>query len=129
MQCISSVTYRIQRNNKSKSRVVHFDKLKPYTCSLPTGWKDIPISEPIPVEPGRAELTTSEKEGVEEEGADGMQCPDAPIIEEDNIAEPEPDISITNQESDNSGSPLAAVGRRPRRPRRLPKWLTDFEPE
>jgi hypothetical protein len=35
---MSDVTYRIQRNNKSKMKVVHFDRLKPYKGKTGKSW-------------------------------------------------------------------------------------------
>jgi hypothetical protein len=56
---LSTVTYRIQKTKRTKTKIVHFDKLKPFCGQLPTGWTDwstgtdakVEISEDQPVGP------------------------------------------------------------------------------
>ena len=48
LERIGAVNYRIRRSNKSKSLVVHMDKLKPYLCSIESSAvprRDSPVEE------------------------------------------------------------------------------------
>ena len=66
MSKLSDVTYRIQRSRRSKPKIVHFDRTKPYEGPVPEDWMDDLVQE-----------------DVTPEGPSGSQIPDPRLIVEE----------------------------------------------
>ena len=98
---LSNVTYRIQKSPRSKMRVVHFDRLKPYNGPVPEAWRTQPAEDIA------TEEATTDAPGPESDNPPAQQSPEPTII---------PDIPRTETSQDDTS-------RYPRRQRRPPDYF------
>ena len=100
---ISDVVYRIQRTTKAKPKVVHYDRLKPYTGNDHPTWLLPPTRSDQHEQSGGAGALVDSQTPDEQRG--------------------EPGALVDSQSSRSAPSQVSA---RPRRDVRPPKWTRDF---
>ena len=74
---LSDVTYRIQRTPRSKQKIVHFDRTKPYEGPTPEDWIDDLVQEQVPSEEPSGSQVPESRSIVEEfpQVNDEIPCP------------------------------------------------------